>query len=228
MAKKLQGLLFSFFLMSCGVDFDTCLPNDQPAIKNFPPELIGNYEFSDSTFGEKPEDLFLNRAYYYKTLYANDSLKLISGHLVISKKNVTFHFNSEIYYDISKFDTIGLVDRYRNGRRYVKGKYIVFTDSMEPATIVNLGFKDKLISFNGKYYFNHLVAKKDWAIYQFERIKDSFYSMNITNERDRNLLTDTNQVWKDISPVVHLSNLQFKNFVEQGGFRGRFGFKKSH
>lgn len=227
MRKTIVALFFSLYLVGCGVNFDNYMPNDQATLKFFPPELVGNYRFTDSVFGEKTDEPFFNEAYFSNALNAHDSLTLVSGNLAISQKIAAYHFSFKAYYNTSKVDTGRLIERFKKEKRYRDGKYIVFV-ATEGDTILNLRSKDKLTSLNGKFYLNHFVKKKNWEIYQFENIKGSVYSVNITNDADRNQLTDTTQVWKDIFPVVHLSNLQFKNFVDSGGFRAKFGFTKSN
>ena len=100
MVKKIVCFVFPLILVSCGVSFDNYMPNDQGTLKNMPPELIGKYEFNDSIFGEKPKDLYYNKAYFYNTVNEHDSLVLISGNLFITKKVVAYHFEVEPYYKI--------------------------------------------------------------------------------------------------------------------------------
>lgn len=226
MSKIISGLLISLCLAGCGVHFDHSMPRDQKGLKEFSAELMGNYNFTDSLFGKKNEEPFFNEVYFYRKLNAYDSLTFVSGNLTISKKEAVYHFNFKAYYNTSKVDTTRLIDRFKKDKRYRDGKYMVFVETMDD-TILNLGLQDKLTSLEGKFYFNHLADKKKWEIYQFEKIKDAVYSLNITNEADRNQLTDTSRVWKDIFPVVHLSDPQFKDFVARGGFRQKFGFTKS-
>ena len=99
---------------------------------------------------------------------------------------------------------------------------------VERDTIINLQKKDKLIQLDNSYYLNHFITKKDWDIYQIQFLMADVISLNITDEEDEKQLTnyDSLKMRPLIYSTAHLSNQQFKDFVEKGGFRTRYRLTK--
>ncbi len=203
------------------------MPKDGIKLQHFTAELVGMYYSADSTIGSRNKEIFYNSKYYSKDfIMLQDSVMIFSGMLTITDQLAFYSLEFSTYYQLSKFDTAQVVERHKNEIKIIQDGYLIFKESTQD-TIMNLHKKDKLIQSNGKYYLNHFIDKNNWEIFQFEHVSANSYSINITNEQDRNKFIDSSDVWKPIfAPALHLSNKKFKDFVDGGGFRTKVSLQK--
>lgn len=228
MMKQLRILILLLVMTGCSrIHFDSAMPRQTTSLKLFNSDLIGKYYYSDSILIVDNKEPIYNSMYFTDLYKSHDSLTLISADIVITDRLVYFDLNLKSYYEISKVDTSRVAANHKKEKKTIEGKYLVF-NGFGKDTILNLKKQDKLKYFNGSYYLNHLIAKKDWEIYQVEIKKDNKLSLNLTNEQDEKQITKNDSAkWRPlIYNTVHLSNEQFKEFTEHGGFRTRYGLKK--
>ena len=191
-------------------------------------DFIGKYYYMDSVIGTKDEEQFFNSKYYLSTVDNHDSINLFTTDLIVTDKLVTYTIDFAAFYKIDKVDTSRLKKKFKYKDVFIKDKYLIHKEKYTD-TLLDLNQTDKLFLYKNIYYLNHykksssdLVQNTSWGICQFEKIGLNLFSVNITNEQDFKLLFDTTKTWQSIFPVAHISNKQFKNFVDKGGFHQKF------
>lgn len=217
-------LLFSLF--SCSdVHFDNSMPIQKKSLRMFDSTINGKYDYQDSVLKLK-DDTYYNYKYFNNSFTSFDSCSLVSAVVSVSKTQFWYNFNLKSYYRISKFDTIRLANKHRKEKKSFIDNYLVFEGEYSD-TLINLNKKDKLKFHKGKYYLNHFIAEHDWEVYQVEIGKNGLFSINLTNKEDEKQLTNYLIKRKEIfGNIVHISDSQFDNFIQKGGFRNKYSFIK--
>lgn len=229
MTKNIIRLFFLSLLTSCNnVDFDAPLPSDQTSLDKFDQGFIGKYYYMDSIVGKQGEEQFFNYKYFQSSIDKQDSITLFSADLVVTNKLVHYSFAFTAFYKLDKVDTSRLNKQFKYKDVFTKDNYFIHTENFSD-TLLDLNKEDKLFLYNNRYYLNHFKKgdknqSKDqsWGISQFEKLNLGIFSLNMTNDQDYKVLFDTNRTSQPIFPVAHLSNKQFKNFVDKGGFRQKY------
>lgn len=218
--------ILPFILVSCSeVHFDNALPLQKKSFKTFDSTVIGKFYYQDSVLKLK-DDTYYNYKYFNNSFTLFDSCSLVSAFISVSKTKFWYNFNLKSYYKVNKFDTLRLANKHRKEKRSLKNNYLVFEGEYSD-TLINLNKKDKLKFYKGKYYLNHFIAEHDWEIYQFEIAKNGLLSVNLTNKEDEKRLNNYLIKRKEIfGNIVHLSDIQFDNFIQKGGFRTKYRLKK--
>lgn len=229
MTKTFINLISILFLSNCNsVDFNNPFPSDQKPLDKIGPEFIGKYYYADSIVGKKGDEQFFNSKYFSSTMKNRDSITLFSSDLTVTDKLVCYSIEFTFFYILDKVDTSRLNKGFKYKNVFVKDKYFIHTEKYSD-TLLDLNGKDKLFLYKNHYYLNHYkkgnsepAQEKSWRICQFEKIDITQYSLNMTNEQDYKLLFDTTKTWQPIFPIAHISNKQFKNFIDKGGFHEKY------
>lgn len=223
---KYMIYILPFILVSCsGVHFDNSMPIQKKSLRAFDSIIIGKYDYQDSVLKLK-DDTFYNYKYFNQSFTSYDSCSLLSTVVSVSKTQVWYNFNLKSYYKISKFDTLRLASKHDDEKKSVIDDYLVFEGGYSD-TLIDLNKKDKLKFYKGKYYLNHFIAEHDWEIYQVEIGRNGLLSINLTNKEDEKRLSNYLIKRMEIfGNIVHLSDSQFDNFIQKGGFRTKYRLKK--
>jgi len=224
--KKITCGFTTTILFSCSaIHFDNAMPMEIPKIKSFNNGLIGNYYFNDSILKLK-EDIYYNARHFNNLYTTSDSVTLISATISITQNKAYYAGNLKFYYNINKVDTSRVILKHNSEKKTYDNNFIIFEGSFSD-TLINLTKKDKLKLYKGKYYLNQHTDKHTWDIYQLGLRKDNLLSIGIVNRKDEEKLNkyliNKHQV---LGNTVHLSDIEFYNFIENGGFRDRYKFKK--
>jgi hypothetical protein len=227
MAKKITFFLILVMLFSCSeIYFDEPMPFGAKGIKCFNKHLIGKYNLIDSTLMPKQE-IFYNEK-YFKNIYTNrDSTTLISANISITSKIATYSGNLKFYYNIHTVDTARIILKHNKEKKTYENNFIVF-DLIFSDTLINIEKKDKLKIFKKNYYLDKFMGSKCWDIYQLIITNDTIVTLGLTNNVDQIKLSPY-LMNKDhlLDNTVHVSDDEFKIFIEKGGFRNKFRFKKA-
>lgn len=226
MIKRIVFFLTILLLYSCSaVHFDNAMPIEASRIKSFNSSLTGNYYFSDSTLKLK-DNIYYNARYFSNLNTTKDSLMLVLADVSITQKQVYYTGNLKFYYNINKIDTLRVILQHKGEKKTYENNFIIFELSFSD-TLINLTQKDKLKFYKGKYYLNHCIEEYNWDIYQLEQKRDNMLSIGIINHEDEEklymYLINKNQI---LGNTAHLSDIEFYNFIERGGFRDKYKFKK--
>lgn len=161
-----------------------------------------------------------------------DSVILFSGDLIITEKLAVYTLNFTGFYKLDKVDTSRLNKEFRYKNVSVKDNYFIHTENYSD-TLLNLNRDDKVFLYKNRYYLNHfnkgsneLAKEASWSIFQLEKNSENHFSLNLINKEDYKLLFDTTKQWQPIFSVAHLSNKEFKKFVDAGGFRQKIKLVK--
>ena len=186
--------------------------------------LIGNYCFANPVL-IKDEDTILN-SHFQEFYRQKDSSEYIDIFVSITSKMISFKITAGDFYNLDKYDTINSPQEYRFDNKKVIDRYVFYEESSND-TILDLGKRDEIKYWNGKYYLNHKIENHDWETYQLEMINDSIISINLTNDKDAVMLGLDHSEWKPVfNYVAKISNKRFQDFIDSGGFRTRFILKR--
>jgi len=226
MIKEIVFFLTTVLLVGCSnFHFDNAMPFEAAKLKSFNNGLMGNYYFSDSILKLK-EDIYYNARYFSNLYTTRDSITLISAHVSITQQKVYYTGSLKFYYNINKVDTSRIVLEHKKEKKTYENNFIIFEGQFSD-TLINLTKKDKLKQYRGKYYLNQYIDEHIWDIYQLGIRKDSLLSIGIVNHKDQEklmaYLMNKNQV---LGNTIHLSDIEFYNFIEKGGFRDRYRFTR--
>lgn len=222
-------LKFSFFIVfiftSCSrIHFDADLPEAATSIKSFDLNMKGQYELVDSIIKLK-NDLYYNSHYFENYSKTKDSCVLISATMTILENELFYNIIVKSYYKIDRIDIVSTIKKHKKETINCEGDYLIF-ENQSSDTLLNLKKGDKIKVYKEKYYLNHFIEKDDWEVYQLEIIKDHLLSFNLLDNEDEKMLETSIKEYEIFGNIVHLSDEQFDNFVEKGGFRRKFRFKK--
>lgn len=202
------------------------MPIEATKVKVFDSHLTGEYFFCDSVLKLK-EDKYYNEKHLGDSLFTDkDSFNTIHATISILPKKVYYEGKLKFYYNIKKLDTLNIIPRHKHDKRIIQNNFLIFEGTFAD-TIIDLTKRDKLRSYKGKYYLNHFIEEHDWEIYKLELIQDSMLSIRLVNNQDEEklkpyLITRS----RILGNIAHLSDMEFYNFIEKGGFRTRYNFKK--
>ena len=219
--------LIVFVLASCSqVHFDTDLPKNDISTKTFDSDIRGQYNLIDSVVNLKNEKYY-NSNYFSNLFKTKDSCVLILSSMTITEKKLFYSIIIKSYYNRNKVDTVSVINRHKKEKINYEDGYLSF-EGFSSDTLLNMNKKDKIRSNKRNLYLNHFIEEHDWEIYQLEIIMDHQLSINLMNSDDEAILKEyfikKHQI---LGNIVHLSDNQFNNFVEKGGFRTRFRFKRN-
>ena len=225
-AVKYMIHILPFILVGCSeVHFDNSMPIQKKSSKTFDSTIIGRYDYQDSVLKFK-DDTYYNYKYFNNSFTSFDSCSLVSAFISVSNTQFWYSFNLKSYYRASKFDTLRLANKHRKEKRSFKNNYLVFEGEYSD-TLISLNKKDKLKFHKDKYYLNHFIAEHDWEIYQVEIGRNGLLLINLMNKEDEKRLTNYLIKRKEIfGNIVHLSDSQFDNFIQKGGFRTKYRLKR--
>lgn len=185
------------------VAFTDPQPKDVAALKAFPARLRGNYLNSDDS-----------------TL------------LQITAQNMVRIYNYEEKIHVSQLDSneqiIGdsLFDTETNTGQPIRieGDSLVRRVSGSD-TLFAIGTQNVLKKYKGCYFLNSLLSADTWQVQKLELSRGKLTLSNINSKDDLAQLKEITETPQDTMPVAFsLTRQQFKNFVQNDGFRDRETF----
>jgi len=207
------------------VHFKNSMPNCFKYDCKIDSSLIGQYYLVDSIW-IKDNDTAINLFNNSDFIKHRDSSDIFDIRVIINSKLVLYNMTFGKSYRMDMIDTSMISKKEKFKRKAILDNYVIYED-FQIDTILNLNKKDKIKFWNGKYYLSKRISKHDWEVYQLEYLNDKEYSINLTNDEDAQKLGLDTSEWKPIfNYYVNLSNNQFKEFVDLGGFRTKYKIKK--
>lgn len=236
-----QPITKSFLLLSCllfsacnFISFTAPHPSSQQALKQVDSVFVGTYYWADTLLkNPKNEEVIVNGRYINDYSKVRDSLEFVEAQLFVSAKLVYYQSRFTKVWNLDSLSPSYAAYQLKQSNRIssIKNNLLIQVENQSD-TFLNLRKADKLYAYKGSLFLNHLYFKhkktklEEWSIAKLERAANGNYVLALTNDEDCKLICDNKEQHSLFNDASSISEKDFLLFVDQGGFRQRYNFKK--